>query len=91
MKPLKIGELVLIEWVDSSQPIPNWQHTESIGHDLITCESVGWVLYYEGNKVVVIAPNRGDFETDNEQYSGCTSIPGGCIKRIFRLQTGEEE
>lgn len=68
-------KLVLIEWVDSHQPLSSWVHLDSLpDKKLIECASVGW-LVYDGDEVKMLAPNMGDMKTEgNVQAAGIIRI-----------------
>lgn len=80
-------KLVLIEWVDSSQPLPNWVHLDSLPDaNPIECASVGW-LVHDDKKVKMLAPNMGDMDSEsNIQAVGIIRIPTGAVKRIVKLE-----
>ncbi len=81
----KPAKLVLIEWLDSSQPIPGWQWVEDIGQlHALKCQSVGW-LVYDSTEVKGIAPNVGGTCDENQQVSGLMKIPTSCIVKITKL------
>jgi hypothetical protein len=75
-------KLVLIEWIDSSQPVPAWHFLSDLPDmEPIRCISVGW-LVCETAEVKMLAPNVGNFESeDNKQASGFIRIPTRCITR----------
>ena len=78
--------LVLIEWEDSAQPTPAWQHSASLQRGgVVRCQSVGFLLH-EGKDVMILAPNIGDISTDNEQVSGIIRIPTRSIVRQLKLR-----
>jgi len=80
-------KLVLIEWVDSSQPLPNWAHLASLPSAVpIECVSVGWLLH-DDKQVKMLAPNMGDMKSGgNEQAMGIINIPTAAVKRVVKLQ-----
>ena len=74
--------LVVIEWLDSRQPVPAWQFIESIeATTACCCLSVGF-LVFEGGGVKVLAPNLADTGSDGMQASGTITIPDCSIKRV---------
>jgi hypothetical protein len=76
--------LVMIEWVDSAQPISSWQWIDEMPEPSLTiCRSVGW-LVYDGEDVKSVAPNLS-VSDDNAQVSGVIRIPTRCIIRIAQL------
>ena len=79
--------LVLIEWVDSGQPIPHWQWlSELTPRQAHRCISVGFLVQDDG-QTKVIAPNLGASGGDDDwdQASGLTTIPTAAVIRIERL------
>ena len=82
--------LVLVEWEDSSQPLPSWHHLDSLpDQKIVDCVSVGWLIA-DNQDVKMIAPNFGDVNSsDNKQASGIINIPVRSIKRISPLIVGD--
>lgn len=52
---MKVGDLLLVEWVDSHHQ-PGWTSEIPDGHQLV-CHSVGW-LVKTSNDTIVLAPNK---------------------------------
>lgn len=79
-------ELVLVEWEDSRQPNPAWQHLGKIPEpDSAKCTSVGWVIYQD-KSVISLAPNLGDVDADAAvQASGVIIIPISCVTKVSAL------
>lgn len=74
--------LLLIEWMDSAQPLPSWRFLDDLPPvEAIRCQSVGW-LVGETEQVKMIAPNIGGAF---EQGSGFIRIPVRCIMSIRKL------
>lgn len=79
--------LVMVEWVDSGQPIPTWQWLSEIEpRRAHRCVSVGFLLQ-DNEHTKVIAPNLGASGGDDEwdQASGLTTIPTAAVTKIERL------
>lgn len=79
--------LVLIEWVDSGQPVPGWQWLAELEpRQPHRCVSVGFLVQDDGT-TKVIAPNLGASggDTDWDQASGLTTIPTAAVVRVERL------
>ena len=78
--------LVLIEWVDSAQPIPGWRHLDDLPKlEIVRCLSVGW-LVAENDEIRMLAPNLGDVASpENGQGSGFIRIPIAAITRQVLL------
>jgi hypothetical protein len=79
--------LVLIEWLDSGQPIPAWQWLDTIRERRPhRCVSVGF-LVQDDAQAKVLAPNLGasDGNGQFDQASGLTTIPTASVQRILRV------
>jgi hypothetical protein len=80
-------DLVLVEWVDSGQPIPGWQWLSDVGSRMPhKCVSVGF-LVQDDETTKVLAPNLGasDGLGEWDQASGLMTIPTVSITKIERL------
>lgn len=78
--------LVLIEWEDSSQPVPAWQHRDEIKVSVVRIASVGWLIE-NGRKVKALAPNVGGLNgAGSPQCSGVIAIPARCVIKITELE-----
>ena len=69
--------LEVVEWVDSRQPVSEWQFVRSVEEmPVVKCRSVGWVIG-ENDDVLTLAPNMGDIDDEDgdEQVSGVIRIP----------------
>jgi len=74
--------LVVIEWLDSRQPVPAWQFIGAIEAPTVcNCLSVGF-LVFESDDAKVLAPNLADTDSDDMQASGTITIPNCSIKRV---------
>jgi hypothetical protein len=76
--------LVLIEWLDSGQPVPGWQWLEAIEPRCPhLCCSVGFLMQDDAN-AKVLAPNLGasDGSGDWDQASGVITIPASAVRRF---------
>jgi hypothetical protein len=79
--------LVLIEWLDSGQPIPRWKWLSDIKpRRPHRCISVGF-LVQDDDETKTLAPNLGASTggTDWDQASGLTTIPAAAVQRLERL------
>ena len=85
MKP-KIPRLVLIEWMDSIQPVTGWHFLEDApAVEAIQCCSVGW-LVGENKSARMLVPNIGDKESGGSaQGTGFIRIPASSITRLVDL------
>lgn len=84
-------DLVMVEWEDSRQPQPAWQHLGKIPTpEPVKCISVGWVVHQD-KAVISLAPNLGDVDADAAvQASGVISIPISCVTKITPLEETEK-
>ena len=73
---------ILVEWIDSAQPISAWMFLENKPSlEIIQCVSVGWVVG-ETEVVLMLAPNLGDIESGGSgQASGFIRIPKSAVTR----------
>lgn len=77
--------LVLIEWLDSGQPVPGWQWLEQIEpRRPHLCVSVGFLMQDDAT-AKVLAPNLGasNGASDWDQASGVITIPASAVQRIL--------
>jgi len=82
--------LVLIEWLDSGQPVPSWQWLEHIEpRRPHLCVSVGFLMQDDA-EAKVLAPNLGASNGASEwdQASGVITIPASAVQRMVRLDPG---
>lgn len=81
--------LVMIEWEDSAQPIPNWSYLSSfVAPGTIRCVSVGWLIRDDG-QMMALAPNMGAIDDENSvQVSGVIQIPTRCVISVSTLVEG---
>ena len=84
-------KLVIVEWLDSSSPIPEWRHLDNPpAARVILCLSVGWLLH-DSDGVLMLAPNLGDINDQiNAQASGFMPIPQSSIIRSIELRDPTE-
>ena len=77
---------ILVEWIDSAQPISAWMFLENKPSlEIIQCVSVGWVVG-ETDVVLMLAPNLGDIESGGSgQASGFIRIPKSAVTRRVAL------
>lgn len=75
--------LVMIEWEDSAQPIPNWSYLASFeAPGTIRCISVGWLIR-DDDQMKALAPNMGAMDDENSvQVSGVIQIPTRCVLHV---------
>jgi hypothetical protein len=79
--------LVLVEWLDSGQPVPVWQWLEQIEpRRPHLCVSVGFLMQDDA-EAKVLAPNLGasNGRSDWDQASGVITIPASAVQRVVRL------
>lgn len=77
--------LVMIEWEDSAQPLPNWSYLASFEPTgTIRCASVGWLI--RDDDIKALAPNMGAIDDENSvQVSGVIQIPARCVINVTKL------
>jgi len=77
---------ILVEWIDSAQPISAWMFLENKPSlEIIQCVSVGWAVG-ETDAVLMLAPNLGDIESGGSgQASGFIRIPKSALTRRVEL------
>jgi hypothetical protein len=86
-------ELVLIEWVDSGQPIPGWQWLSDLDPRRANkCVSVGFLVQNDEH-TKVLAPNLSSSNGDDEwdQASGLITIPTAAVTKLERLTSALEQ
>ena len=79
--------LVIVEWVDSSQPQANWSFLDELPElQVVECASVGWLVHQSAD-VIGLAPNMGNTRADQDsvQTSGLMTIPTRCVLKITCL------
>jgi hypothetical protein len=79
--------LVLIEWLDSGQPVPGWQWLEAIEpRRPHLCVSVGFLMQDDAS-AKVLAPNLGASNGSGEwdQASGVITIPASAVKLMVAV------
>lgn len=81
-------KLVLVEWEDSTQPVPNWtwlSEKSPAREGIVRCQSVGWLIH-DGDDVKVLAPNRGALG-EHVQVCGVIRIPARAVVKVRTLRT----
>lgn len=83
----KKNKLLLIEWVDSVQPVSGWMFLDDAPKlEIINCVSVGWLIKQKKD-VIMLAPNIADIESGGTaQASGFIRIPASAVTRKVELQ-----
>ncbi len=78
--------LVLIRWVDSRQPTPQWRYLAEVGEQKpLECGTVGWLIQDDA-ETKVVCQTIGDLnDPDNAQASGIMTIPARCVLSVERL------
>lgn len=78
----RLPPMVMVEWQDSAQPLPQWQWMDDLNAPSICkCVTVGF-LVKDSKKEKAIALSIAD---DAKQVAGIMSIPTACIVRMTRL------
>lgn len=84
-KEAKIGEQVLVEWVDSEATISQvWHSLDEVSHQLTKIRSVGFLVDLSPEHVAISM--SWDDSSEHAQIGGLFHIPRGCVKRIRRLR-----
>ena len=80
------SKLMLVEWVDSAQPLSAWCYlSDAPPLEVVECVSVGW-LVGESKSVLMLAPNIGDIQSGGTaQASGFIRIPKAAVTRKVEL------
>ena len=83
---------ILVEWIDSAQPISAWMFLEKKPSlEIIQCVSVGWVVG-ETDDVLMLAPNLGDIKSGGSgQASGFIRIPKSAVTRRVELMASNAD
>jgi len=78
-------KLVYVEWVDASQPIPEWVFFAEVEAGVpIPCLSVGWVHTYNKD-ILVLLPAVSGMDTDTPAGMGTMTIPRSAIRSIKEI------
>ena len=79
---IRKGDLVQVLWLDAGSPAtPSWiEEEEAGGIDLVSCESVGWVVNHTSKKIVLAAAR-----TEYQDVNSVQMIPMGCVTSIQRM------
>jgi hypothetical protein len=86
-----IDKIEYIEWVDSCHHTSGWFMLNEIDYafedPLLTCKSVGFVIYEDDHKVILAADLMYE-DRENEQVSRRMTIPKVAIKFRFSFDIG---
>lgn len=83
-KGYKVGDLVIVQWEDSAQPLPSWRFLDDIEQpEAIRCQTVGWLVAQ--GQALAIAQNMGNAQKEDAQVSGVMRIPRRCVISIKKL------
>jgi hypothetical protein len=84
-KTMALPTLVLIEWEDSSQALPQWQLMEDLEvPGVARCFSAGF-LVKDTKTEKGLALSLANPGTESFQAAAVISIPAGCIKSTTKL------
>jgi hypothetical protein len=77
-------KLVLIEWLDSAQPIASWQYLADLPKPTAhLCQTVGHLIEDgEQAKVVALSVAKSGGDDEWDQASGVTVIPSCSVVRM---------
>lgn len=72
-------DLILVEWVDSLQPVTGWHMADDLpALEAAKCKTVGW-LVAENDDAMMIAQNIANPDSSQEQAGGLMRIPKCCV------------
>jgi len=84
-----INKLVYVQWVDSYGCSPRWEPADNVKPTLLTCESVGWLMYADGSVLLVVPHLTGSPQAGIEkQGCGDMSIPAACVLKLAPIRVG---
>lgn len=83
--------LVMIEWVDSAQPIPMWLRLRELNAMTpVQCVSVGWLVFSDSH-TKVLAPNMAEVSDPGQvQACGLIRIPTKAVSRIVVVEEAKD-
>jgi len=82
-------KLVYVEWVDASQPVPEWHFFSEIEAGVpVPCRSVGWVHTYNKD-ILMILPAVTGMDTEHRSGMGSMTIPRSAIRSITAIEIEE--
>ena len=78
--------LVLVEWADSYGVSSVWQSVEDIEAVPLVVRSVGWVVF-ENGELLVVVPHLADAREHGGEEQGCgdMTIPKSAVRRLVDL------
>ena len=86
---MKLGRLVLIEWVDSGRNPNSWAAFDDYPDPyILRCRSVGWLIH-DGSECKVVAPHvmcESGHASAPDQGCGDMTIPTCSITRMVDLE-----
>lgn len=79
--------LILVEWLDSRQPVPGWSRLDELeSAEPCFCVSVGFLVRETKNELV-LAPNVADLDDEELiQGSGIITIPRCSVRKVADLE-----
>lgn len=82
-KRFKVGDLVLVEWIDSRGVSARWTELDDLKeYGVCLVKSSGWLIRCD-KKVIHIAPHIG---TDPDQGCGDMAIPRSQVSKIRKVK-----
>ena len=77
--------LVVVQWVDSQQPLIGWQWIDELPPaEAVECVSVGFLIE-EGGTALSLAASLGDVGKERSQALGVVCIPMNSVKSIVDI------
>lgn len=82
----EIPRLVLLEWLDSRQPVSLWCRLDDFPEASATrCQSVGWLIRDDDMKV--LCQTVGDIDDETAQGMGFLQIPACAVVKITTISS----
>ncbi len=78
--------MVRVTWQDAQDSDGCWTDIKDIvGHELATCQDVGWMVYKDDIKVVIMRSRIVEKDQELKEGGGHTAIPASWIINIEHL------
>lgn len=79
--------MVLVRWVDSSQPIPAWQWVEDArAPHILVCQTAGFLVDEDENELRIAS--SWTLSDGADQVMGLAAIPRACVLEMWTLRKG---
>lgn len=78
--------MVRVTWRDAMDSDGNWTDIEDIvGHELATCQDVGWMVYKDDHKIVIMRSRIVEKDQELKEGGGHTAIPASWVIKVEHL------